>query len=375
MSYQIYVHIPFCKSKCNYCAFNSKTSTEDERKSYVDALITEIEILNSKFLILNSIYFGGGTPTILTLNQLEKIFAAINEKFNVESSAEITIEANPGTVDENFLRGLKSIGFNRLSLGVQSFNDALLKILGRIHTAKIAVDTIKTARKIFDNVSADLMYGLPRQTLADVKFDVELVTKLNVNHVSIYGLEVEENTNFFQLNEVGQLNLPDENICGAMYDYITEELPRLGYGRYEISNFAKIGYESRHNIGYWTGAKYFGYGAGAHSYNGKIRTSNIADVAEYVKKIRAGCDVSQVEEVVTINAAVEEFCFLGLRMTRGIDAKIFCKRFDKNIFDVYGKVIEKNVRLGLLEVEGDKIFLTKRGMKVGNVVFADFLLD
>ena len=149
----------------------------------------------------------------------------------------------------------------------------------------------------------------------------------------------------------------------------------MGYGRYEISNFAKIGYESRHNIGYWTGAKYFGYGAGAHSYSGKLRTSNIADVAEYVKKIRAGCDVSQVEEVVTINAAVEEFCFLGLRMTRGIDAEIFRKRFDKNIFDVYGKIIEKNVRLGLLEVEGDKIFLTKRGMKVGNIVFADFILD
>ena len=165
MKTEVYIHIPFCKSKCNYCAFNSKTSTEDERKSYVDALITEIKFSACNLPPVSSIYFGGGTPTILTLNQLEKIFAAINEKFNVESSAEITIEANPGTVDENFLRGLKSIGFNRLSLGVQSFNDRLLKILGRIHTSKIAVDTIKTARKIFDNVSADLMYGLPRQTL------------------------------------------------------------------------------------------------------------------------------------------------------------------------------------------------------------------
>ena len=370
---QVYIHIPFCKSKCNYCAFNSKTSTDDERGAYVDALIDEIKNF-AQIYTLTSIYLGGGTPTILTLNRLEKIFNAVNEKFNVESSAEITIEANPGTVDEKFLRGLKSIGFNRLSLGAQSFNDALLKILGRIHTSKVAVDTIKTARKIFDNVSVDLMYALPRQTLADVKFDVELVTDLNVNHVSIYGLEVEENTKFFRLNEIGKLNLPDENICGDMYDYITEELPKRGYNRYEVSNFAKSGFESRHNIGYWTGAKYFGFGAGAHSYNGKIRTSNIDDVDEYVKKIRAGRDVSTLEEVVTESAAMEEFCFLGLRMTCGIDAEIFYERFNKNIFDVYGSVIEKNVRQGLLEV-GEKILLTKRGMKVGNVVFADFLLS
>ena len=370
---QVYIHIPFCKSKCNYCAFNSKTSTDGERGAYVDALIDEIKNF-AQIYTLTSIYFGGGTPTILTLNRLEKIFNAVTEKFNVESSAEITIEANPGTVDEKFLRGLKSIGFNRLSLGAQSFNDALLKILGRIHTSKVAVETIKTARKIFDNVSVDLMYGLPRQTLADVKFDVELVTDLNVNHVSIYGLEVEENTKFFRLNEIGKLNLPDENICGDMYDYITEELPKRGYNRYEVSNFAKSGFESRHNIGYWTGEKYFGFGAGAHSYNGKIRTSNIAAVDEYVKKIRAGRDVSTLEEVVTESAAMEEFCFLGLRMTCGIDAEIFYERFNKNIFDVYGSVIEKNVRQGLLEV-GEKILLTKRGMKVGNVVFADFLLS
>ena len=175
-------------------------------------------------------------------------------------------------------------------------------------------------------------------------------------------------------SEVGKLNLPDENICADMYDYITLTLPKLGSNRYEVSNFSKIGYESRHNTGYWTGAEYFGFGAGAHSYDGKVRTSNIADVENYVKKIRAGYDVSQVEENVTISAAMEEFCFLGLRMTAGISAKIFRERFSKDIFDVYGAVIEKNLKLGLLEIDGDKIFLTDRGMKIGNVVFADFLL-
>ena len=372
MTAQIYIHIPFCAAKCNYCAFNSKVSTADERENYVDALI---KTLNSSLLTLHSIYFGGGTPTILTINQIEKIFNEIQKNFQVEKNCEITIEANPGTVDEKYLSGLRKIGFNRISLGVQSFNDKLLKILGRIHDSKIAIETVKTARKIFENISVDLMYGLPNQNFNDVKFDIEIVKNLNVNHISIYGLEVEPNTKFFQLNEVGKLNLPDENICGDMYDYITETLPKFGYKRYEVSNFAKIGYESRHNTGYWTGAKYFGFGAGAHSYDGNFRTSNISNVAEYIKKIRAGCDVSQVEEVVTTNAAMEEFCFLGLRMTAGIDAKNFYQRFGKNIFEVYGKVIEKNLRLGLLKVDGDKIFLTERGMKIGNFVFADFLLS
>ncbi len=371
----IYVHIPFCAAKCNYCAFNSKVSTADERESYVDALITEIKSTSYNLPPTSSIYFGGGTPTILTLNQLQKIFAAIQTTFNVEKNAEITIEANPCTVDENFLRGLRKIGFNRISLGVQSFHDELLKILGRIHDSKTAIETVKTAKKIFDNVSIDLMYGLPNQTLDEVKVDIKKAAALDVEHISIYGLEVEPNTKFFQLNEVGKLNLPTENLCGDMYEYITVTLPKLGYNRYEVSNFAKIGRESQHNSGYWTGAKYFGFGAGAHSYNGKVRTSNVASVDDYIKKIRAGRDVSQVEEIVTKNAAMEEFCFLGLRMTAGIDAKIFYERFNENIFDVYKKVIEKNFKLKLLKIEGDKIFLTSRGMEVSNAVLTDFLID
>ncbi len=371
----IYVHIPFCAAKCNYCAFNSKISTADEREIYVDALITEIKSTPYTIHPISSIYFGGGTPTSLTLNQLKNIFAAIQTTFNVEKNSEITIEANPGTVDKNFLRGLREIGFNRISLGVQSFNDELLKILGRIHNSKTALETVQLAKNFFDNISVDLMYGLPNQTLDDVKVDVEIAAALDVQHISIYGLEVEPNTKFFQLNEVGRLNLPTKNLCADMYEFIIATLPKLGYNRYEVSNFAKVGRESQHNSGYWTGAKYFGFGAGAHSYNGKVRTSNVANVADYVKKIRAGRDVSQVEEFVTKSAAMEEFCFLGLRMTSGIDAKIFHERFGENIFEVYGKVIEKNFKLGLLKVDGDKIFLTPRGFEVSNVVLADFLLD
>ncbi|MBD3878066.1 MAG: radical SAM family heme chaperone HemW [Quinella sp. 1Q5] len=362
----IYIHVPFCERKCNYCAFNSKVSDAAERQTYVDALIREINLRADDSLV-ETIYFGGGTPTTLELAELEKILCAVRKEFNVDERAELTIEANPGTVDGNYLRGLKSLGFNRLSLGVQSFDDGLLKTLGRIHDSRAAIETVEHAKIFFGNVSVDLMYGLPNQTLNHLRRDLERVKTLDVQHVSIYGLEVEEGTKFFELKN--QLPLPDEDTCADMYDLITQTLPRLGYRRYEVSNFAKEGFESRHNVGYWTGKKYFGFGAGAHSLDGALRTSNVRDVAAYIKG-----GVPIVEEVVTRQAAMEEFCFLGLRMTEGISAKTFRKKFGVNISAVFGAVIAKNRRRGLLEVDGDRIYLTTRGMALGNEVFADFLL-
>ena len=369
----IYIHIPFCRRKCNYCAFNSKIGGVEEISNYVAALVEEIKNFPRSEKIC-TVYFGGGTPTILEIHQLKKIFDVIREKFFVDSNAEITIEANPGTVDEKFLYELREVGFNRLSLGVQSFNDEILKIIGRIHDSKGAAETVRAAKKFFENVSVDLMYGLPTQKFSDVKNSVEIAASFDVQHISIYGLEIEPNTNFEKLFDAGKLNLPNDELTAKMYDYITEILPKLGYRRYEISNFAKKNFESRHNLGYWTGRKYFGFGAGAHSYNGKIRTSNILDVAEYTKKIFAAENVSELEEIVTKKAAIEEFCFLGLRIADGIDIKIFEKTFGENIFDIYGKVIEKNISLGLLENSDGRIFLTARGMKLGNLVFADFLM-
>jgi len=368
----IYIHVPFCQRKCNYCAFNSKVSGDSEKNFYVDALIREINLRGDNFFV-ETIYFGGGTPTTLTLTQLEKIFCAIKENFHVNERAEVTIEANPGTLDENFLRGLKFLGFNRLSLGVQSFDDDILKILGRIHDSQTAIKNIASAKKFFKNVSIDLMYGLPNQNVDKLRRDFEQIKQLDVQHVSIYGLEIEEGTKFFQLARAGKLNLPKEEICADMYDFITENLPALGFFRYEISNFAKKNFESRHNCGYWTGKKYLGFGAGAHSFDGKFRTSNTRNVMTYIKKAFSGENFSKIEEVVTKNAAMEEFCFLGLRMVDGISAKTFEKIFGENIFEVFGAVIEKNRRIGLLNVDGDKIFLTKRGMSLGNEVFSDFL--
>ena len=370
----IYVHIPFCRSKCRYCAFNSIVGGAEIRAAYVDALIREIALRGDKSAV-ETIYFGGGTPTTLTLAQLEKILGAVLKNFRVDNRAEVTIEANPGTVDENYLRGLKMLGFNRISLGVQSFDDALLKILGRIHGSRSAVDTVALAKKFFGNVSVDLMYGLPTQTLEGVRRDVSRLGTLDVEHVSIYGLEVESGTKFFELARAGKLPLPDENTCADMYDHITTTLPALGWRRYEISNFARENFESRHNRGYWTGKKYFGFGAGAHSFDGGLRTSNVGDVSKYIGGICAGESVSAVEEVVNRRAAMEEFCFLGLRVVEGISARTFEKIFGASIFDVFGAVIERNRRFGLLAVDGGKIFLTTRGMSLGNEVFADFLLE
>ncbi len=359
----IYIHVPFCVRKCHYCAFNSKVGGAAERAAYVEALIREINLRGDGSTV-ETIYMGGGTPTTLELEQLERIICAVAENFNVSTCAEVTIEANPGTVDTAYLRGLRALGVNRLSLGVQSFDDGLLKTLGRVHDSKTAIETVEAAKNFFDNVSTDLMYGLPGQTLENVRRDLEQVKALDVAHVSMYGLEVEEGTRFYDMGVT-----IDENLCADMYDLITTTLPAQGYRRYEISNFAKAGFESRHNVGYWTGKLYWGLGAGAHGFDGKLRTSNVRDVAAYISGA-----APVLEEVVTRQAAMEEFCFLGLRMTDGISAQVFHKKFGASIFDVFGDVIDKNQRLGLLEVDGDRIRLTARGMALGNAVFADFLL-
>ena len=369
--FSIYIHIPFCKKKCNYCAFNSKIGENFEIENYVDALIAEIKN-RSAFEKIDTIYFGGGTPSVLKISQLEKIFNAVEENFCVENSAEITIEINPGTVTENFLCDLKSIGFNRLSIGVQNFNDKILKILGRIHNSKTTLETISIAGKFFENISIDLMYGLPSQTLKNLVDDLKIISDLNIRHISIYGLEIEEGTKFFE--QKNKLNLPNDELVSEMYDFIFEKIPALGFSRYEISNFAKKNFESRHNAGYWTGKNYFGFGAGAHSFIKNLRVSNEKNVAAYVEKIHVGEDIFNVEEILTEKNFMEEFCFLGLRMTEGISSKIFQKNFGKNIFDVYGEVLEKYFKLNLLDFDGDRIFFTSQGFKVSNIVLADFLL-
>ena len=369
----LYIHIPFCVKKCNYCAFNSIVGTELLMNDYVDVLCKEIK-RGPVSKNIKTIYIGGGTPTLMKIKQLSKILNVILCNYGLCSNAELTIEANPGTIDEKYLRDLNQLGINRISIGVQTFNDVLLKQIGRIHSKVDAVSAVISAKKFFNNVSLDLMYGLPNQTMNTVIDSVNTATNFDVNHISIYGLEIEEGTTFYKMQSQGILTLPTDDESADMYDYITTELPRRGFARYEISNFAKTGFESKHNLGYWNDVKYLGFGAGAHSYNGMERRSNIKNVVDYISGINNGDDVSSLEEVVDRQAAMEEFCFLALRTAYGIDRKKFKTKFGVDIEQIFNNVIQKLYLQRLIDITEDRVFLTSYGMKLGNLVFSEFLL-
>ena len=377
---QIYIHIPFCLAKCKYCAFNSIVANAQMIQEYVEALCHEIK-LSANSDTISTLYFGGGTPSILTTEQFAKIFEALHENFNLNDYAEITVEANPGThLTHNYLNELRRFGVNRLSLGVQSFDDKLLRTLGRVHNSNEAIQAINLAKSIFDNVSIDLMYDLPGQNLTILSDTIAIALNLQPQHVSIYGLELEESTEFGRLNELEQLNLPNDDESDDMYEYIMSELPKHGFNRYEISNFAKVGFESKHNLGYWSDVPYLGFGASAHSYINSecvmrnsefgVRFSNVADIKKYIK----GVDKC-LEEIVTKERAMEEFCFLSLRKAEGIDIKKFKHKFGVSINSIYNEVIHKLTQQGLIDVTNEQIKLTKRGMKYGNYAFAEFLFD
>ena len=376
---QIYIHIPFCRAKCRYCAFNSIVANNKLIDDYINALCIEIA---QSHQTVDTIYFGGGTPSILNLKQLSKIFEILRNNYDLSKCNEITFEANPGTVDKNYLTTLKKLGINRLSLGVQSFDDTLLQTLGRIHSCQEALEIIKAATSIFDNVSIDLMYDLPGQTTKILRNTLEMAFYLGVQHISIYGLEIEEETEFGKLHSLGQLKMPTDGESDEMYELITKELPRRGFRRYEISNFAKVGFESRHNLGYWSDVEYWGFGAGAHSYfltrNNSLfglRLSNVSNVKEYINKMESGSDIKLTEEIITRKAAIEEFCFLALRKIEGIELNLFKHKFNEDIYSIYDETINKLQNEGLIKVSEHNIKLTERGMKYGNHVFSEFLLN
>ena len=370
---QIYIHIPFCLAKCKYCAFNSIVANAQIIQEYVEAICKEIKQTSSTQKI-STIYFGGGTPSILTFEQFTNIFKALHDTFNLNDCNEITVEANPGThLNYEYLHELRRLGVNRLSLGVQSFDDNLLRTLGRIHNSNEAIETIKLAKSIFDNVSIDLMYDLPGQNLTILSNTITTALNLQPQHISIYGLEIEESTEFGRLNNIGKLSLPSDELSDEMYEYIMSELPKHGFNRYEISNFARAGFESKHNLGYWSDVSYLGFGAGAHSYLDNLRYSNIVNVKEYIKRINSNEDVKQIEEIVTRERAMEEFCFLSLRKAEGIDTERFKQKFRVSIESIYDEAIDKLTQQGLIESTDKHIRLTDRGMKYGNYAFAQFL--
>lgn len=374
MALGIYLHIPFCLQKCLYCDFASSANAEELHAPYAAALCNQINAQGSR-AEADTVYMGGGTPTVLTVRQLEEITAALSASFRLAADTEFTIEANPGTVDREKLTRLRQSGVNRVSFGVQSFSDRLLKRIGRAHTAAQARTAIAEAREAgFDHISLDLMYGLPGQTLEDVKDSVRQADALAVRHISVYGLKIEPGTPFAAMRENRKLELPSEEAEEMMYDYIMETLPRIGFHRYEISNFAKPGYESRHNMKYWRDAPYIGLGAAAHSYIGARRMSNVCDARTYISRAAEG--KSPIDEIEELDepTLMEEFCFLALRTREGISIEAFNEKFNCNFFTVYGHSISELKSRALIAEDDGRIFLTDLGMKFGNRVFEKFLL-
>ena len=376
----IYAHIPYCVKKCAYCDFVSSAvgnSAAREMEDYAAALraeiLREVPPLRARWGDVTTVYIGGGTPTVLPAELLTEILRTLIDAAGIPQ--ECTVEANPGTVDMHSLAQLHEAGANRLSLGVQSFDDRLLRAIGRIHTAEEARTAFRAARAAgFNNISLDLMYGLPTQTLDDLKTSVNEALALAPEHISAYGLIVEEGTPFAAAEAQGRLTLPSEDAAEEMYDYLMEELPSRGYVRYEISNFARAGYESLHNRGYWRNVPYLGVGAAAHGYVDSVRWGNEPDTEKYICAMQTGRSVRTPEDTErTRENAMEEYAFLALRTAQGIDEADFRRTFGVGIDDVYGAVIEKYITQGLLRRADGFVALTNAGMKVGNEVFAAFL--
>ena len=367
----LYIHIPFCVRKCLYCDFPSFSGMDGIFEDYVRRLCREMGEAAPSFygVGVKSVFFGGGTPSILPPALMGRIMDKIMSAYDVNSDAEISMEANPGTLDAAKLREYKSMYFNRLSMGLQAWQDRLLERLGRIHRGGEFEDNFLQARDAgFKNINVDLMFSLPGQTLDDWQETLEKVMRLDPEHISAYSLIIEEGTPFFDMYEKGQITETDENTDRRMYYLAKEMLSDKGFRQYEISNFAKEGFECRHNITYWRTEEYRGFGLGAHSYVDGTRFHNSADMKEYM----AGGGRLDMEKL-TPEEMQEEFMFMGLRMNEGISKEEFLKRFKTDITSVYGQEISELISEGLLTENKGRISLTDRGIDVSNQVFEKFI--
>ena len=369
---EIYIHIPFCIRKCDYCDFLSGPSGPEEQADYVQALLREIQAVEEgEGRSVSSIFIGGGTPSVLDERLLGDILREIRNRFKMEEDAEITIEVNPGTANIGKLQAYREMGINRLSIGLQSPEDRALKILGRIHNYGQFLETYQEARTVgFDNINIDLMSAIPDQTYEGWVKNLRTVAELEPEHISAYSLIVEEGTPF----AARKLNLPDEDTEYNMYEATAQILKEYGFEQYEISNYARKGRECRHNVGYWTRQDYLGFGLGASSLYGKERFANTADMKKYLENSKNPEKIREKEPSLTREDEMAEFMFLGLRMTKGISKADFQRCFGCTIESVYGEVLEKYESMELLVEKDGRIFLSREGIHVSNSIMAEFLL-
>ena len=376
----IYVHIPFCKQKCYYCDFISYANKEEKTKEYVKCIQKEIEIESKKYskdeYEITTIYLGGGTPSYISVLYIENIINVIKLNYNVKDNAEITIEINPGTVNEEKILIYEKIGINRVSIGLQTTNDKLLKQIGRIHTYEEFLNCYKLVSKSkIDNINVDLMLALPNQTIEDLEESLQKVIKLKPNHISLYSLILEEGTKLEKMVSENIVKLPEEDMEREMYWKTKRILEKNGYNHYEISNFAKEGYKSKHNMNCWSQKEYLGFGVAAHSYVNRKRYCNINNIEEYVSNIKKG-KIENNRTVCEIQNTIDEqkeFMMLGLRKIDGIDIQEFKNKFVENPIYVFHKELEKLVNEDLVEIDLDKIKLTNKGLDFANLVWEKFV--
>ena len=366
----VYIHIPFCKQKCLYCDFVSFANKQELQKDYIQALKKEIQNWKNNAYKIKTIYIGGGTPSYIDSNYISEI---INLVGNAPS---ITIELNPGTVTEQKLLDYKNAGINRLSIGLQSTNDNLLKQIGRIHNYNQFLETYNLARELgFNNINVDLMTGLPNQSIKDIKQSLEDICRLNPEHISVYSLIVEENTPMQKLIDNGELKLPDEELERQMYWYVKDYLELNGYKHYEISNFAKPEFESEHNLDCWNQKEYIGFGAGAYSYLNKKRFGNISNLEKYIQN----CNSNNFEKYVILeeaqdkNQQMNEYMILGLRKIDGISIQKFEEKFNENPILLFRKELQKLHEEKLIIIDGDVIKLSNKGLDLANIVWEEFV--
>lgn len=377
----LYVHIPFCKQKCMYCDFPAYQNLQDYYETYIYALVQEIDLWisehpESKERPIDTIYFGGGTPTELSIQQIKMILDKIKSTFTITDDCYMTIESNPGEVDLRYLTKLVQLGFNRISFGVQTFDDKALAMLHRSHNGEKAKQAVYDAKEAgFADINIDLIYGLPRQSLDDIKRNLVIVKDLPINHISTYGLQVEVGTYLYHLVQKNLISIPSESIDEAMYDTMMEGLKELGFERYEISNFSKDNSYSRHNLKYWHYVDYLGFGAGAHSFYNGVRRSNNRNVMPYIQSVDRYVMPTIDMETITLERAQEDFCFLALRTKWGLDEQKFEDTFDVSVYDLFGTTLEDLVSKGLLEYQNGSYHLTAEGAKHGNYVFSQFIRE
>lgn len=367
----LYIHIPFCDRICNYCDFTAFQGANSKIKEYVEALKKEIELKGNKDFLIDSIFIGGGTPSFIDGKYIFEILEKVKENFTVLDNIEISIETNPKTFDEKKLEYYKSSEINRVSIGVQSFNDKILKELGRNHNSKEALESIELVKKFGFDINLDLIFGYQSQTIEDILYDLEMVKNINPEHISYYALIIEEKTKFKALQNAGKLDFLDEETERKMYHLIVEKLEEMGMNQYEVSNFAKVGKESVHNKKYWNCKEYLGLGISAHSYLNDERFSNTVNLSKYIKELQNGNIPVDFREKLDMPTKKFEYIIMNMRLKEGFLISDYNRLFESDFLEENKKAVKIGLENNVVEIKDDRIYFTKRGFDIMDSFFVN----